>query len=152
MQDHSTAQSHPARQRLVRLTSVWGLAGALTLGSVTLAAAAVDPASARSLSLPASRLFHGDQLSERAKASLSDLIRGLQGTSIEVAVVVPTGPWSTERAGRGERDLNAARIGALRAFLADSGIEAGRVFMESGLDSGLQEPRLDVQLMPRISR
>ncbi len=152
MQTHPTARAHLLRQHLLRLASTWGLAGVLSLAGASLAAAAVDPALARMTSLPASGLFEGDQLSAGAKASLGELIRGLQGTTVEVAVMVPTGPWTTGRAGRGERDLNAARLGALRAFLADRGIEAGRVFMEGGLDSGLPEPRLDVQLMPRARR
>ena len=159
-------QKHPAQMprlqrrlqhRFAHLPAMLSLAWVLGVGGLSLGAgmpawAAVDPAAAaHAASLPLAGLFRGDQLSDRTKARLSDLIRGMQGSNIEVAVMVPTGPWVTERGGHGERDLNKARMTALRAFLADRGIEAHRVSVESGLDARAQEPRLDVQLMRRAS-
>lgn len=135
-----------------RLPLLLGLLGGLWLGAGTLAVAAVSPAARHSASLPVAGLFTGDRLSSRTRARLDDLIRGMQGMNVELAVMVPTGAWITEGAGRSERDLNEARMDALRAFLAERGIDPGRVFMESDLGAELKEPSLEVQLLPRRTR
>ena len=139
---------HPT-QRPARRPPRFALTCLLGLAAATLAGAAVVPTAGRVASLPVAGLFNGDRLSEHTKARLGDLIQAMQGSPIEVAVMVPAGPWVTGQGGRGERDLNAARLAALRAFMAERGVEAGRVFMESGLDEPLQAPRLDVQFVGR---
>ena len=93
----------------------------------------------------------GDQLSDAAKARLTDLIIDALGLDVEVALLVPTGPWNIDGAGHTDRDLNEARLKALRKFLTDRGIEPKRIFVESRVDAKLTEPRLDVQLIGRPS-
>jgi OOP family OmpA-OmpF porin len=105
----------------------------------------------RTASLPAKGLFKGDQLSDAAKARLTDLIIDALGLDVEVALLVPTGPWNIDGGGHTDRDLNEARLAALRKFLTDRGIEPKRIFVESRVDAKLTEPRLDVQLIGRPS-
>lgn len=140
---------HPSQQPAHR-SPRFALACLLGLAAATLAGAAVVPTAGGTASLPVTGMFSGDQLSEHTKARLGDLIQAMQGSPIEVAVMVPAGPWITGQGGHGgERDLNAARLAALRAFMAERGVEAGRVFMESSLHEPLQAPRLDVQFVGR---
>jgi OOP family OmpA-OmpF porin len=103
----------------------------------------------RSTSIPAKGLFVGDQLSENAKSRLTDLVINALGLHVEVALLVPVGPWQIDGGGHTDRDLTAARLQAVRKFLTDRGIEPGRIFVESRTDAKVTEPRLDVQLVGR---
>lgn len=105
----------------------------------------------RTTSLPAKGLFVGDQLSENAKKQLTDLVINALGLDVEVALMVPTGPWVIDGAGHTDRDLNDKRLAALRKFLTDRGVESKRIFVESRVDAKIKEPRLDVQLIGRPS-
>jgi OOP family OmpA-OmpF porin len=105
----------------------------------------------RTSSLPAKGLFVGDQLSESAKKQLTDLVVDALGLDVEVALMVPTGPWVIDGGGHTDRDLNDKRLAALRKFLTERGIEAKRIFVESRVDAKIKEPRLDVQLIGRPS-
>jgi OOP family OmpA-OmpF porin len=95
----------------------------------------------RTASLPAKGLFKGDQLSDAAKARLTDLIIDALGLDVEVALLVPTGPWNIDGGGHTDRDLNEARLAALRKFLTDRGIEPKRIFVESRIDAEGWRPR-----------
>jgi OmpA-OmpF porin, OOP family len=103
----------------------------------------------RTVSLPARGLFKGDQLTDSAKSQLTDLILNALGLQVEVALLVPVGPWQIDGSGQGERDLTPARLQALRKYLTDRGIDPQRIFVESRIDPKLTEPRLDVQLVGR---
>ena len=105
----------------------------------------------RTTSIPAKGLFVGDQLSESAKQQLTVLVIDAIGLDVEVALVVPTGPWVIDGAGNTERDLTDKRLGAVRKFLSDRGIDPKRIFVESKIDAKIKEPRLDVQLVGRPS-
>ena len=59
----------------------------------------------RKTSLPAKGLFVGDQLSAAAKDKLTELILNALGLHVQVALVVPTGPWQIDGSGKDERDL-----------------------------------------------
>lgn len=106
-----------------------------------------NKAKTRTASIPAKGLFVGDQLSESTKARLTELVLEALGLDVQVALLVPTGPWKIDGAGSTDRDLNEARLNALRKFLADRGVSPKRIFVESRTDAKLTEPRLDVQLV-----
>ena len=106
-----------------------------------------DKAKTRLTSLPARGLFKGEQLTDAAKSRLVDLIIEARGLNVEVALLIPTGPWQIDGSGANERDLTPARVAALRKFLAERGIEEKRIFVESRIDAKITEPRLDVQLV-----
>jgi OmpA-OmpF porin, OOP family len=101
----------------------------------------------RTTSIPAKGMFVGDQLSEATKSRLVELILNAIGLDVQVALLVPTGPWQIDGGGHTDRDLNEARLGALRKFLVERGVEPKRIFVESRIDAKLKEPRLDVQLV-----
>ena len=101
----------------------------------------------RTLSLPAQGLFVGDQLSESTKIKLTELILDALSWQISVALVVPTGPWRIDGALHTDRDLNEARLRALRRFLTDRGLDPKRIYVENRIDANLAEPRLDVELV-----
>lgn len=103
----------------------------------------------RKASLPAKGLFEGDQLSATAKSQLTELILNALGLHIEVALVVPTGPWQLEGSGKDERDLTPARLAAVKRFLSERGVDPQKIYVESRIDSSLTEPRLDLQLLGR---
>lgn len=111
------------------------------------APAADDKERTRTVSLPARGLFKGDQLTDSARSQLTELILNALGLQVEVALLVPVGPWQIDGSGQGERDLTPARLQALRKYLSDRGIEPHRIFVESRIDPKLIEPRLDVQLV-----
>jgi OOP family OmpA-OmpF porin len=117
------------------------------------AAPAAAPASAatstRAASLPARGLFEGEQLSARARQQLTELIIDVVGRQVEIALLVPTGPWQIDGSGRDERDLTPARLESVRRFLAERGVDRKRIYVESRVDARLKEPRLDVQLISR---
>jgi len=106
-----------------------------------------DKERTRTVSLPARGLFKGDQLTDSAKSQLTELILNALGLQVEVALLVPVGPWQIDGSGQSERDLTSARLQALRKYLTDRGIDPQRIFVESRIDPRLTEPRLDVQLV-----
>lgn len=108
-----------------------------------------DKTRVRSASLPARGLFVGEQLSATARERLTELIIEASGLDVEVALVVPTGPWQIDGSGAGERDLTPARLNAVRRFLAERGVDPKRIFVESRIDEKIKEPRLDLQLVGR---
>lgn len=110
---------------------------------------AAAPLKTRSTVLPSKGLFVGDQLSEAARAKLTDFVIDAIGQQIEVALVVPHGAWNAEGSGKDERDLTPARLQAVRKFLVDRGVEAKRIFVESRLDAGAKEARLEIQTVSR---
>lgn len=110
-----------------------------------------DKERVKTASLPARGLFVGDQLSESAKARLTDLIIESIGMDVQVALIVPTGPWVIDGGGHGDRDLTEKRLGAVRQFLQQRGVDPRRTFVESRVDNKIKEPRLDVQLLGRPS-
>lgn len=103
----------------------------------------------RKASLPAKGLFEGDQLSATARSQLTDLILNALGLHIEVALVVPTGPWQLDGSGQDERDLTPARLAAVKRFLSERGVDPQKIYVESRIDSSITEPRLDLQLLGR---
>ena len=106
-----------------------------------------DRVRVRTSTLPARGLFVGDQLSEGARAKLAELIIEATDLRVEVAIVVPTGPWQIDGSGQGERDLTPARLQAVRRFLSQRGVDPGRIFVESRIDAGIKEPQLTVQMV-----
>lgn len=105
-----------------------------------------DKERVRTASLPARGLFVGDQLSESARARLTELIVEASDLRVEVALVVPTGPWQIDGSGQGERDLTPARLQAVRRFLTQRGVDPKRIFVESRVDAKIKEPQLTVQM------
>lgn len=132
---------------LVGGTALWAAPGDTPVAPLPAAKAGEDKSRTRSASLPAKGLFVGDQLSETTKARLTELIMQSIGMRIEVALLVPTGPWKIDGAGKGDRDLNAARLQSLRRFLTDRGVDPKKIFIESRTDAKVKEPRMDVQLV-----
>ena len=111
---------------------------------------AEQKAKTRLTSLPAQGLFTEDQLSESAKSKLIDFIIDALGLDVQVALIVPTGPWQIDGSGTSERDLTPARLTSMRKFLTDRGVDSKRIFVESRVDAEISEicePRLDVQLV-----
>jgi OOP family OmpA-OmpF porin len=106
-----------------------------------------DKSRTRNSSIPAKGLFVKDQLSESTKAKLTQLMLDAIGMRIELALLVPTGNWKIDGAGKGDNDLNAARLQALRRFLSDRGVDPKKIFVESRVDPKVKTPRLDVQLV-----
>jgi OOP family OmpA-OmpF porin len=117
------------------------------VAAVPAARLANDPSRLRTASIPARGLFVGDQLSEATKARLTELVIEALSLRVQVALVVPVGPWTIDGAQHTDHDLNKSRLGALRKFLADRGVDPQRIFVESQIDAKVREPRLDVQLM-----
>jgi OOP family OmpA-OmpF porin len=109
--------------------------------------ASADAPQQRIASLPARGLFVGDKLSESARARLTDLVLNALGLRVEVALLVPVGPWQIDDSGHDERDLTPARLQALRHFLTERGVSPKRIFVESRIDARVSEPRLEVQLV-----
>jgi OmpA-OmpF porin, OOP family len=112
----------------------------------------VSPVETRSLSLPAQGLFVGDRLTPAAQQRLGELVQASAGLRVEVALVMPVGPWRLDRGGGDERDLTPARLTAVREFLATRGLDARHIFVESRLDERVREPRLDVQVLGRTAQ
>jgi OmpA-OmpF porin, OOP family len=103
----------------------------------------------RQTSLPAKGLFVGDQLSDAARAKLTDLLIDALGLDVEVALMVPVGPWIIDGGSHAERDLTDRRLASVRKFLTDRGVDPKRIYVESRTDAKVTEPRLDVQLIGR---
>ena len=106
-----------------------------------------DPARLRTNTLPAHGLFVGNELSEAAKAQLASLVVQAQDLDVEVALVVPTGPWKIDDHGTNERDLTPARLAAVRRFLTERGVDPKHIFVESRIDAKLKEPQLVLQMV-----
>ena len=149
--------THPLFADLIRRTGLAALVCLSALPALAQTAAPGVPVAApidnrpapRTASLPAKGLFKGAELSDAARARLTDLVIDALGLDVEVALIVPTGPWQIDGSGKDERDLTEARLAAVRKFLTDRGVEAKRIFVESRIDTKLKEPRLDVQLLGR---
>ena len=105
-----------------------------------------DKQRVRSTTLPARGLFVGDKLSDRARERLGELIVDASDLNVEVALLVPTGPWQIDGSGAGERDLTPARLQSLRRFLTERGVDPKRVFVESRIDEKIAEPQLTLQM------
>ena len=108
-----------------------------------------DKQRVRSTTLPARGLFVGDKLSDRARERLGELIVDASDLNVEVALLVPTGPWQIDGSGAGERDLTPARLQSLRHFLTERGVDPKRVFVESRIDEKIAEPQLTLQMVGR---
>ncbi len=106
-----------------------------------------DKSRVRTASIPAHGMFVGDQLSESTKSQLTDLIIEALGLRVEVALLVPTGPWQIDGGTHADNNLTQARLAALRRFLTERGVDPKRIFVESHVDPRIKEPRLDVQLV-----
>ena len=85
-----------------------------------------------------------------AKAKLSELVVDALGLDVEVALVMPVGPWQLVPGGQDENQLSPARLQAVRKFLVERGVEPKRIFVESRIDPKLKEPRLDFQMVGRL--
>lgn len=125
---------------------LYGAGGASPTHAQTLAPAPEAKFETRTTSLPAKGLFVGEQLSAAARQKLTELIVEAIGLQIQVALVVPTGPWQLEPGGADERHLTPARLEAVKRFLAERGVDPQKIYVESRLDEKIQEPRLDVQV------
>jgi OOP family OmpA-OmpF porin len=111
----------------------------------------VEPAGAprletRTTSLPAKGLFQGDELTPAARKQLAELVLEALGLRIEVALVVPTGPWQLDGSGPDERQLTPQRLEAVKRFLQQRGVDTRRMYVESRIDDKIAEPRLEVQI------
>lgn len=126
---------------------LWAAPGDKPVAPLPAGKVADDKSRTRQTSLPAKGLFVGDKLSDSTKSKLTDLIMGAIGMRIEMALLVPTGNWKIDGAGKGDRDLNAARLQSLRRFLTDRGVDPKKIFIESRVDPKIKTPRLDVQLI-----
>jgi len=144
--------------RLLSTVSAAVLLGALPLAAAAQAAVpAPAPAPApkfetRTTSLPAKGLFSGNDLSAAARQRLTDLIVEAIGLQIEVALVVPTGPWQLDGSGPDERHLTPARLEAVKRFLQQRGVDPKQIYVESRIDEKIAEPRLDIQVGGREAR
>ena len=150
----------PIARGPLKVLSTTLLAALLVLGALPAGAAPGDtpvPAprapiaeqkdKSRTVSLPARGLFKGDQLSDSAKSQLTDLIINALGLRVEVALLVPVGPWQLDGGGHSDTDLTAARLQALKKYLTERGVDPKSIFVESRRDAKVTEPRLDVQLV-----
>ena len=126
---------------------LWAAPGDKPVAPLPAGKVADDKSRTRKASLPAKGLFVGDKLSESTKSKLTDLILDAIGMRIEMALLVPTGNWKIDGAGKGDNDLNAARLQSLRRFLTDRGVDPKKIFVESRVDPKIKTPRLDVQLV-----
>lgn len=100
-------------------------------------------------SIPARGLFEGDRLSAAARQKLAELIVNAIGLQVEVALLVPTGPWNLDGSGKDERDLTPARLEAVKRFLTERGVDPKKIYVESRVNEKITEPRLDVQIVGR---
>ena len=126
---------------------LWAATGDTAVKPLPAAKATEDKSRQRNASIPAKGLFAGNQLSESTKAKLTELMFDSIGMRIELALLVPTGPWKVDGAGKTDRDLNEARLQSLRRFLTDRGVDPKKIFVESRIDPKVKTPRLEVQLV-----
>ena len=132
---------------LAGASPLWAATGDKPVTPLPAGKAVDEKSRQRNASIPAKGLFVGNQLSESTKAKLTELILDSIGMRIELALLVPTGPWKIDGAGKTDRDLNAARLQSLRRFLTDRGVDPKKIFVESRIDPKIKTPRLDVQLV-----
>jgi len=111
------------------------------------AAAAPTTTRTQTTSIPAKGLFEGDKLTPLAQLKLADLVINAIGLQVDVALLVPTGPWKIEDNVTDEKSLTPARLAAVKKFLTERGVEPKRIFVESRVDEKIKEPRLDVQIV-----
>ena len=128
-------------------TPLWAAPGDKPVAPLPAGKVADDKSRTRKASLPAKGLFVGDKLSESTKSKLTELMLDSIGMRIELALLVPTGNWKIDGAGKGDSDLTAARLQSLRRFLTDRGVDPKKIFVESRIDPKIKTPRLDVQLI-----
>ena len=83
----------------------WAAPGDKPVAPLPANKAADDKSRLRKTSIPAKGLFVGDKLSESTKAKLTELILDSIGMRIELALLVPTGNWRIDGAGKGDNDL-----------------------------------------------
>ena len=126
---------------------LWAAPGDKPVAPLPAGKVADDKSRTRQASLPAKGLFVGDKLSESTKTKLAELILDSIGMRIELALLVPTGNWKIDGAGKDDRDLTAARLQSLRRFLTDRGVDPKKILVESRIDPKIKTPRLDVQLV-----
>lgn len=145
-----------ARGALLALVSVaWAPTLLAQAGQTAKPPAATSEANrsvSRSTTIPAKGLFQGDRLSESARQRLAEVIIEALGLDIEVALVVPTGPWQIDGSGADERRLTPARLESVRRFLAQRGVDPKRIYVESRVDAQSSEPRLVIELVGRPGR
>jgi OOP family OmpA-OmpF porin len=114
-------------------------------------ARAVDTAAnrlvARSAVLSAQGLFVGEALSKAAKMHLDALIDDAADLDLEVALLVPSGPWNVGGKVVDDRALTPARLAALRAHLVERGVNPKHIYIESRIDRSVTEPRLVLELV-----
>lgn len=101
----------------------------------------------RSGTLALRSLFEGDRLSAGTKARLDAIIDSASDLDVEMALLVPSGPWKLDGKAVDERSLTPARLAALRTYLSQRGVPAGRIYVESRIDQTATEPRLVVELV-----
>jgi OmpA-OmpF porin, OOP family len=106
----------------------------------------------RSTSMMAQGLFDGDRLTPEAQRRLTDFIIDSVGRQVEIALIIPRGPWVVEGGAHDERSLTPERLNAIRSFLAQRGLDRDRIVVESRVEEKLAEPRLDVQVITREPR
>ncbi len=126
---------------------LWAAQGDKPVAPLPAGKNADDKSRVRKTSIPAKGLFVGDKLSDSTKSKLTELIMDSIGMRIELALLVPTGNWKIDGAGKGDNNLNTARLDALRRFLTDRGVDPKKIFIESRVDPKVKTPRLDVQLV-----
>lgn len=142
--------------RALMLAAALGVAPSTALAQAAQAPAApplpqAAPAGAprfetRTTSLPAKGLFQGNELTPAARKQLAELVLEALGLDIDVALVVPVGPWQLDGSGADERHLTPPRLEAVKRFLQERGIDPRRTYVESRIDEKIAEPRLDVQI------
>ena len=125
----------------------WAAPGDKPVAPLPAGKATDDKSRTRNASIPAKGLFVGDQLSESTKAKLTELMLSAIGARIELALLVPTGNWKIDGAGKSDRDMTTARLQSLRRFLTDRGVDPKKIVVESRIDPKIKTPRLDVQLV-----
>ncbi|OGB06290.1 MAG: hypothetical protein A3E25_00050 [Burkholderiales bacterium RIFCSPHIGHO2_12_FULL_69_20] len=105
----------------------------------------------RSNTLPAHGLFDGDRLSDAARARLDAVLAEAADLDVEVALLVPAGPWRLDGQPGDERSLTPARLAALRQHLVQRGLPARRIYVESRIEPSATAPRLVIELVGRPS-
>jgi OOP family OmpA-OmpF porin len=105
----------------------------------------------RSHTLPAQGLFEGDRLSAAARARLDAMLAEASDLDVEVALLVPAGPWRLDGQPGDERSLTPARLAALRQHLVQRGLPAKRIYVESRIEPSATAPRLVIELVGRPS-
>ncbi|MDO8377138.1 MAG: hypothetical protein Q7S91_08080 [Aquabacterium sp.] len=105
----------------------------------------------RSHTLPAHGLFEGDRLSDAARARLDAVLEQASDLDVDVALLVPAGPWRLDGQPGDERSLTPARLAALRQHLVQRGVPARRIYVESRIEPSATAPRLVIELVGRPS-